>query len=112
MTKRPRIDRGGGCNSRGKQKRCKKGERKKNLRVKSRTNTLLVAIMLKYDTNDALPENPWLSNMVLDGCINTRPWSWEKYLIVLASGSSSTAPETDVANFLSGNWMRQSCGAK
>ncbi len=29
-----------------------------------------------------------------------------------ASGSSSTAPETDVANFLSGNWIRAIWGLK
>jgi hypothetical protein len=33
-------------------------------------------------------------------------------LIVFASGSSSTAPETDGANFLSGKSMRANCGLK
>lgn len=46
-----------------------------NSRVKSRTNTLLVAILVKYDRNAAPPPKAWLSNMVLLGCTNTRPAS-------------------------------------
>lgn len=63
---------------------------------------LVVDIMLKYDMYAAFPENPWLPNSVLLGCTNTRPGSWQKYLIALASGSSSTAPDMELANFLSG----------
>jgi hypothetical protein len=65
-----------------------------------------VEMMLKYDMYVALCENPWLPNSVLLGCTNTRPFSWLKYLIDLASGSSSTAPDMELANFLSGYWIR------
>lgn len=60
----------------------------------------------------ALPEKPWLPKTVLLGCTKTRPCSCVKYLIILASGSSSTAPDTELMNFLSGNWMRAICGLK
>jgi hypothetical protein len=69
-----------------------------------------VDIMVKNDMNAALPEKPWLSNRVEAGCTKTRPLSCVKYLIVLASGSSSTAPDMDEANFFSGNWIRAICG--
>lgn len=59
-----------------------------------------------------LPGNVCASKTVDDGCTKTRPFSWLKYLIVLASGSSSTAPEIDGANFLSGKSMRAICGLK
>lgn len=47
-----------------------------------------------------------------EGCTKTRPFSWLKYLIVRASGSSSTAPEEEAANFLSGRSIRASWGLK
>lgn len=83
-----------------------------NLRVRSRIKILLVEMMLKYDMYAALPEKPWLPNSVLLGCTNTRPFSWLKYLINRASGSSSTAPDMELAYFLSGYWILAICGAK
>ena len=74
--------------------------------MSSLTKILLVETTLKYDKKAAFPENPCASNSVLEGCTKTLPFSWSKYRIVFASGSSSTAPDMLEENFLSGNWMR------
>ena len=62
--------------------------------------------------NAAAPGNDFASNIEELGCTKTRPFSWLKYLIVRASGSSATAPDTDGANLVSGKSMRAICGLK
>src|SRR5579862_4673457 len=73
---------------------------------------LLVSTIPQYPNHPSPLLKPCISQTVLLGCTHTRPLPSQKYLIVFASGSSSTAPEILAANFFSGNSIRAICGLK
>ena len=79
--------------------------------VTSRTNGLDVTTCDAYARNEALFTKLCASNSVELGCRNTLPLC-VKNLMVRASGSSSLAPDSVAAYFLSGMAILAICGWK